>query len=467
MACILQNRLGLSKYSGALDYNHGCTGYIYGLGLAKGLIESRQAKNVLLLTAETYSKYINPEDHAVLPLFGDAATATLIVAKKSETDGIYGFEYGTDGSGFQNLIVPIGGMRKRYQDTEIETTIDKYGNTRTNCNLFMDGGAIMDFALESVPTTLDNILSQNSLTRQDIDYYVFHQANHFMLKSLQKICKLEKSSYWNNISEICKVIKVVEDMLIANKNGKVTKKLSKVSKPCSISDFMDRHKQNDVLNQSELIGEDGFISILKSELIIFVRCLEVYMLLIEQTPVKYIKKIPAIEHLDSVDWLLNFNYTDTFLRYYDHGKTIDLEGEFADFIHGRAGYNNLIIGIHETLDKSLEDNLLYCSYFKKYFQRIFFRTGMKYKQWLSNKKDDDNNVDVYIFGHSLDVTDGEVLRYIILNEKVRRTIIFYHNQDSYIKQINNLTRIIGKDNLITKVGNREIEFCSSNDVIFV
>lgn len=200
-ACILQDRLGLSKHCGALDYNHGCTGYIYGLGLAKGLIESGQAKNVLLLTAETYSKYINTDDKAVLPLFGDGATATLIVGSVAETNGIYAFEYGTDGAGFQNLIVPVGGMRKRYQDTELKNITDKYGNIRSNRNLFMDGGAIMDFALDVVPTALENILAHNFLTRPDIDYYVFHQANHFMLRSLQKICRLGKLPYWNDIKD--------------------------------------------------------------------------------------------------------------------------------------------------------------------------------------------------------------------------------------------------------------------------
>lgn len=198
-ACILQDRLGLSRYSGALDYNHGCTGYIYGVGLAKGLIESNQAKNVLLLTAETYSKYIHPDDYAVLPLFGDAATATLLTAKKTDREGIYGMEYGTDGSGFRELIVPVGGMRFRYQETVEEKTKDKYGNIRTNRNLFMNGSAIMDFALDVVPEALERILSRISLTRGDIDYYVFHQANHFILKSLQKICELGNMPYWNNV----------------------------------------------------------------------------------------------------------------------------------------------------------------------------------------------------------------------------------------------------------------------------
>lgn len=200
-ACILQNRLGLSRHIGALDYNHGCTGYIYGLGLAKGLIESGQASNVLLLTAETYSKYIHPRDYAVLPLFGDAATATLIAAKDTENEGIYGFEYGTDGAGAKSLIVSVGGMRMRYQNIRKESTTDKYGNIRTNQNLFMDGGAIMEFALDVVPRALKSIFRRNNLEKEDIDYFVFHQANYFMLRSLQKICKLGKLPYWNDMKE--------------------------------------------------------------------------------------------------------------------------------------------------------------------------------------------------------------------------------------------------------------------------
>lgn len=200
-ACILQDRLGLPKHCGALDYDLGCSGFVYGLGLAKGLIESGQAKNVLLLTSETYTKYIHPEDHAVRPLFGDAATATLISAQDTEEEGIFGFVYGTDGSGADKLIVPVGGMRHRYQDTKVETTTDQYGNTRTNQNLYMDGGAIMDFALEVVPKTVEQILVKTSLTKEEIDYYVFHQANKFMLKSLQMLCGLTDRPFWNDCAE--------------------------------------------------------------------------------------------------------------------------------------------------------------------------------------------------------------------------------------------------------------------------
>lgn len=200
-ACILQNRLGLPVHIGAVDYNLGCSGYIYGLGLAKGLIESGQVKNVLLLTAETYSKYIHPEDNAVKPLFGDAATATLIGAVDTDIDGISGLTYGTDGSGAENLIVPVGGMKKPYADTSVEDIHDDYGNHRTNRNLYMSGSAIMNFTLEKVPGMVQEILSKTNLQKSEVDYFVFHQANKFMLNFLQEKCDLLDCPYWNDVAD--------------------------------------------------------------------------------------------------------------------------------------------------------------------------------------------------------------------------------------------------------------------------
>ncbi|MGV8093731.1 MAG: ketoacyl-ACP synthase III [Mangrovibacterium sp.] len=102
-ACVLQHRLGISTDSGALDFNLGCSGFVYGLALAKGLVLSSVAKNVLLLTSETYSKHIHPQDKGNRTIFGDAATASLI-----SSDGfaeIGEFSLGTDGRGAENLIV--------------------------------------------------------------------------------------------------------------------------------------------------------------------------------------------------------------------------------------------------------------------------------------------------------------------------------------------------------------------------
>lgn len=213
-ACILQERLGLSKSCGALDFNLGCSGYIYGLGLAKGLIETGQARCVLLLAAETYSKYINQQDGATLPLFGDGAAATLVEAVDTNVPGIDGLTYGTDGSGADQLIVPVGGSRHPYATTPVEEQTDKYGNTRTNRDIYMSGSSIMNFALEVVPSTLQEILTKVKLAKEDIDYYVFHQANHFMLAYLQQECDLLDVPYWNHVEEYGNTISCSEPIAL-------------------------------------------------------------------------------------------------------------------------------------------------------------------------------------------------------------------------------------------------------------
>ena len=201
-ACILQDRLGLPKHCGAFDYNLGCSGFVYGLAIAKGLIETRLAKNVLLITAETYSKHIDERDNSVLPVFGDAAAASLVTGfDETNEKGLEGFVFGTDGSGYDKLIVPVGGMRERYQNTKIEEYKDQYNNIRTNRNLYMDGMAIGNFGFDVVPDTVEQILEQTKLTRKDINYFVFHQANSLMLKFLQEKCKLEGFPYWNDIKD--------------------------------------------------------------------------------------------------------------------------------------------------------------------------------------------------------------------------------------------------------------------------
>ena len=225
-ACILQDELGLQQSCGALDFNLGCSGFVYGLGLAKGLIESGQAGRILFLTSETYSKYIHPDDHATKPLFGDAATATLISGTDDAEDGIYGFVYGTDGSGADRLIVPVGGMRQRYAETQVEQTTDKYGNIRTNRNLYMDGSAIMNFALDTVPVTLEEILHKTGLKRNDIDYYVFHQANRMMLDYLREKCGLSNDNFWNDVREYGNTVSssiplALNDMLRVNRREEV------------------------------------------------------------------------------------------------------------------------------------------------------------------------------------------------------------------------------------------------------
>lgn len=184
-ACLLQQRLGLPTSCGALDFNLGCSGYVYGLGVAKGLIETGQARNVLLITAETYSKFIHPGDKSVRTLFGDAAAATLVSAIETEVESIGPFVYGTDGSGARNLIVPAGGGRQPF-DPAAPVREDADGNRRTDNNLFMDGAEIFNFTLQVVPQTVDQLLGRAGLKMEDVDLWVFHQANRFMLEHLRR-----------------------------------------------------------------------------------------------------------------------------------------------------------------------------------------------------------------------------------------------------------------------------------------
>lgn len=178
-ACLLQDRLGLSTACGALDFNLGCSGYVYGLSLAKGLIESGQARTVLLLTADTYSKMLDTEDFSTRTLFGDGASATLL---KGSTDpatplpAVGPFVFGTDGRGAKNLIVKDSGFRSA------ET--DPVPGTRCG-SLFMSGPDIFSFTLQSVPTAIDALLTKAELTKQDVDLFVLHQANRFMLQHLR------------------------------------------------------------------------------------------------------------------------------------------------------------------------------------------------------------------------------------------------------------------------------------------
>jgi len=192
-ACIMQDRLGLPTHAGALDFNLGCSGFIYGLGLAKGLVETGQASKVLLVTAETYSKHLHPGDRSVRTLFGDAAAATLITA--GDTGGVGPFVYGTDGRGAKNLIIPTGGLRTPRTPETGKLETDAQGNTRTVDNLFMDGPEIFTFTLKSVPVLVAATLAKAGLTMEDVDFFVFHQANLYMLESLRRKTRIPKEKF--------------------------------------------------------------------------------------------------------------------------------------------------------------------------------------------------------------------------------------------------------------------------------
>ncbi len=192
-ACLLQDRLGLPTTCAAMDMTLGCSGYIYGLGLAKGLVESGQARTLIFTTADTHSKTLHPGDKSVRTLFGDGATATLIRAGDSPT--LTGpFVYGTDGAGADFLILPTGGMRNRYEK-DAPLIEDESGNVRTLNHFQLKGPDVFRFTLDVVPDAVDRLLQQADLPMEAVDHFVFHQANQFMLDHLRRKLKIPAEKF--------------------------------------------------------------------------------------------------------------------------------------------------------------------------------------------------------------------------------------------------------------------------------
>ncbi len=191
-ACLIQNRLGLSTACGALDFNLGCSGFVYGLSLAKGLIAGGIAQNVLLLTAETYSKHIHPKDKGNRTIFGDAAAATLISSEGFAF--IENFSLGTDGRGADNLIVRKGGLRQPNALNDLR--IDESGNLTSSDYLYMNGGEIFNFTSDAVPVMVEQVLAKNDLIQDEIDLFIFHQANKYMMNYLRKLIEIEPERFY-------------------------------------------------------------------------------------------------------------------------------------------------------------------------------------------------------------------------------------------------------------------------------
>lgn len=191
-ACLLQDRLGLSKHCGALDFNLGCSGYEYGLAMAKGLIMAGVAKNILLLTAETYTKYIHPRDKGNRTIFGDGASASLI-----STEGfaeIGEVVVGTDGSGAENLIVRSLGARHKEPLNDLHVSEEE--GLVSGDHLYMHGGNVFDFTADVVPPMVEELLRKSGLQQDDVDLWIFHQANKYMINYLRKLLEIDKEKFY-------------------------------------------------------------------------------------------------------------------------------------------------------------------------------------------------------------------------------------------------------------------------------
>lgn len=182
-SCLIQDRLGLSTSCGALDFNLGCSGYVYGLAMADGLIQSGAAKRILFLTAETYTKYIDANDRSLRTIFGDGAAATLITAEDERS--LWGFQFGSDGSGADMLLVGDGGSRSP------DDAIKPRHRKRWKSRLYMDGPSLINFTVDAIPKLIDEILEKQGLSDADISQYLMHQATWKMLDQLRQRMGIE------------------------------------------------------------------------------------------------------------------------------------------------------------------------------------------------------------------------------------------------------------------------------------
>jgi 3-oxoacyl-[acyl-carrier-protein] synthase-3 len=199
-SCVIHGQLGLAPNCGTLDLSHGCSAYVYALSVAKGMIGSNGLKNVLLLSANTLTKDIHPRDKAARFVFGDAAAATLITS--ADSGGIQQCVFGTDSANWQKIILRDGGARNALNADSYKEIGDEFGNITTRAQFYMDGTGVFLFSLKRVPAIVKETLEKNNLSKDDIDLFIFHQANLYMIGTITKKLEIPDEKVFNNMQNI-------------------------------------------------------------------------------------------------------------------------------------------------------------------------------------------------------------------------------------------------------------------------
>lgn len=187
---LLQDRLGLGKHTAAFDINLGCSAFVYGLSVAYSLMQTGGFRKALLLDGETRSKVYSPMDRKTAFLFGDGGVAAII-----ENDKRFGksyFSLNSDGSKESYIKIDGGGYRN---PSSVETikfkAVDEHGNMKTDEHGYMKGPDVFNFVLLEIPSDIKRILEYSEIKKEDIDYFVFHQANKYMNNYLIKKLKID------------------------------------------------------------------------------------------------------------------------------------------------------------------------------------------------------------------------------------------------------------------------------------
>ena len=174
-SCVVHQWLGLSDECAAFDLGLGCSGYPYGLYLAATMLRAGGQQRILILHGETPSRFVDPSDHATTLLFSDAGSATALEASP---DGVGHFCLHTDGAGHAGLIIRGGAFR------------DRFPANQRDLSLQMDGAGIFNFTIKRVPALVRDALELSGRSVDQIDNFIFHQSNRFIMKHLMKKCGL-------------------------------------------------------------------------------------------------------------------------------------------------------------------------------------------------------------------------------------------------------------------------------------
>jgi 3-oxoacyl-[acyl-carrier-protein] synthase III len=197
---LIHKHFNFSQDVWTFDYNLACSGFVYGLAISRGILETGLAKNILLITAETYSKYINPKDRSTITLFGDGAAASVI--SDNNEQGIVDIILSSNGEKYDAFHIPAGGSKMPKNQFTNEISIDSSGNAKTLENIHMNGFAIWQFVSKNVSEQIKKLLERNNLSVNEIDLFVFHQASKLTIESLTKMLKINSEKVFMNIKHI-------------------------------------------------------------------------------------------------------------------------------------------------------------------------------------------------------------------------------------------------------------------------
>lgn len=200
-AFLIHEHYNMRSAALAFDYNLACSGYVYGLAITSSLLNSGFTKNIILITADTYSRFINPNDRSTMSLFGDAAAVTLLRKDDSGSE-LIDIIMETSGKDYRSFYIPAGGCRIPFNKETRKEEEDSSGNIRSKEDIYMNGFGVWKFIASVVPGQIEDLLARNNISKNDINCFFFHQASKMTLDSLVKSLDIPPEKVFSNLANI-------------------------------------------------------------------------------------------------------------------------------------------------------------------------------------------------------------------------------------------------------------------------